>query len=74
LEKEGVYALCSQDGFGVSVLVACVYLTKKYGLKPLEVIPWAKMMVPGCLSSKHIAYYKVFYHAHLVKVRVHDGL
>lgn len=35
LEKEGVYALCSQDDFGVSVLIACVYLSKRYGLKPL---------------------------------------
>lgn len=59
LEKEGVYAVCSQDDFGLSMLVTCAYLTKKYGLRPIELIPWAKMMVPGCLTAKQISYYKV---------------
>lgn len=58
IEKEGVYAIISQDDFCLSVFVSCVYMLKKYSLKPVDVIPLARVMCPDSMTPIHIDYIK----------------
>lgn len=41
------------------MLLTCIYLIKRYHLKPMDIIPWCKMIVPGCMTPNHIVYLKV---------------
>lgn len=56
-----MYGVISQDDFCLSVFVSCIYLLKKYNMKPVDVIPWARMMCPDCMTATHIDYIKEKY-------------
>lgn len=59
IKPEGVYAVNSQDEFGLSMLFVAAYSIKilKYSLE--EAICWCRMMVPNCIKESQLLWLKV---------------
>ena len=59
VKPEGVYAINSQDRFGLSMLFLAAYAIRIFNYTVEEAVCWCRMMVPNSIKNHHVLWLKV---------------